>query len=288
MKLGFIGLGLMGGPMTSRLLQAGFEVRVWNRNVDKAAALIEQGAVHCSDIATLVGESDVIMLCLSDTAAVESVVFSAGGVAAHGSSGKTLVDFSSIDPLTTKEFAQRLVKEAGMNWIDAPVSGGTAGAEAGSLIIMAGGDKSVLADIRPAFDPLCQRLTHMGEVGAGQMTKLCNQMVVTCNAAVIAEMVALGRAAGVDVSQLPAALAGGFADSIPFQILVPQMAAHDFTLKWKVATLAKDLNGAVALAAKLGSKTPMSQRGISILNEHAAGGNADRDLSSLVCRYEAE
>jgi len=286
LKIGFIGLGLMGGPMVSRLLAENYSVIVWNRTPEKAQTLVEEGARCATDIAELVRDVDVVMMCLSDTAAVEGLVFGAHGVAQYGASGKILIDFSSIDPLATKEFATRLHQQCEMQWIDAPVSGGTGGAKAGTLIIMAGGRVDCLESVREVFDPLCSRLTHMGEVGAGQMTKLCNQMVVACNALVIAEMMALGRSAGVDVGRLPEALAGGFADSIPFQILAPQMAVHDFTLKWKVATLLKDIDGAVQMAEKLQSETPMSRKGCDLLRACAKGGNGDRDLSSLITMYE--
>lgn len=287
-QIGFAGIGLMGGPIVERLLAAGYTVNVWNRTQAKAEALVAKGACLATDIKTLVENSDILMSCLSDTTAVEAMVFGSGGIAQFGDESKILVDFSSIDPLACKEFAVRLREQCGMQWIDAPVSGGTAGAEAGTLIIMAGGDADTLARIRPVLEPLSQRVTHMGGPGSGQMTKLCNQMVVANNALVIAEMMALGRSAGVDVGKLPEALAGGFADSIPFQILAPQMAAHDFTLKWKVATLLKDLNGAVELAEKTDGQVPMSQQGVELLRAHAQCGNADRDLSTLICRYEQE
>jgi len=286
LKIGFIGLGLMGGPMVSRLLAANYSVTVWNRTPEKAQALVEEGARCASSIADLVGDADVVMMCLSDTAAVESLVFGAHGVAQYGASEKTLIDFSSIDPSASKAFATRLQQHCEMQWIDAPVSGGTAGAKAGTLIIMAGGNVNSLESVCEVFDPLCSRLTYMGEAGAGQMTKLCNQMVVACNSLVIAEMMALGRSAGVDVRRLPQALAGGFADSIPFQILAPQMAAHDFTLKWKVATLLKDIDGAVQMAEKLQSETPMSRKGCDLLRACAEAGNGERDLSSLITMYE--
>jgi len=286
LKIGFVGLGLMGRPMVSRLLTENYAVVVWNRTPEKAQALVEEGAKLASDIADLVCNVDVVMTCLSDTAAVEDLVFGVQGIAQFGASEKTLIDFSSIDPLASKEFALRLHRQCEMQWIDAPVSGGTAGAKAGTLIIMAGGNVDRLESVREVFDPLCSRLSYMGEAGAGQMTKLCNQMVVACNSLVIAEMMALGRSAGVDVGRLPEALAGGFADSIPFQILAPQMAAHDFTLKWKVATLLKDIDGAVQMAEKLQSETPMSRKGSDLLRACAEAGNSDRDLSSLITMYE--
>ncbi|NIB40713.1 NAD(P)-dependent oxidoreductase [Pseudomaricurvus alkylphenolicus] len=287
-RIGFIGIGLMGSRMVSRLLGAGYTVHVWNRTPEKAKALVAEGAVSAKDVEELVTGSDVVMLCLSETDAVETMAFGENGIVHYGTPGKVLVDFSSIHPQKSKDFAEHLQQQCGMQWIDAPVSGGTAGAENGSLIIMAGGDEKTLKNIRPVFDPLCQRLTHMGGPGSGQMTKVCNQMVVANNALVIAEMMALGRSAGVDVAKLPEALAGGFADSIPFQILAPQMADHDFTLKWKVATLLKDLNLGVDLADGEEQRVPMSLRGVELLKDHAIAGNADRDLSTLITIYEDE
>lgn len=288
MKIGFIGTGLMGRPMVLRLLEAGRSLAVWNRSKDKTRDLVQRGARACDSIEELVEECDIVMLCVSDTAAVESVVFGEGGVAGVGSKHKVLVDFSSIDPIRSREMARQLSAECGMDWLDAPVSGGTAGAENGSLIIMVGGELQVLERIRPVFDPLCQRLSHMGPCGAGQMTKLCNQMVVANNVLVIAEMMALGRKAGVDVDKLSTALAGGFADSIPFQILAPQMAEHDFTLKWKVTTLQKDLSSAVDLADRLGAEVPMSRQGSQLLHHHSEAGAAQRDLSTVITLYEEE
>ena len=285
-RIGYIGIGLMGSRMVSRLLGAGHSVAVWNRSEDKAAPLLEAGATWQPSIASLTEAVDVIMLCLSDTAAVEAVVFDDGGVASAARADQVLVDFSSIDPRTSPQLAERLLTATNTPWIDAPVSGGTAGAEQGTLVMMAGGDEAVLDSIRDILAPLSQRVTHMGPSGTGQMTKLCNQMVVANNALVIAEMLALCRGAGVDVAKLPEALAEGFADSLPFQVLVPQMACHDFTLKWKVRTLAKDLRSAVAVASGAGHEVPMSARGNEVINAHADNGFADADLSSLIRLYE--
>lgn len=286
LKLGFIGLGLMGTPMTLRLLNADFEVCVWNRSDNKYDTVVTAGAKIAASIQQLTASSDVIMLCLSDTAAVEQVVFGAGGLASTGTSEKVLVDFSSIDPEKTREFATRLQRQCGMRWIDAPVSGGVAGAEQGELIMMAGGDEELLASLHAVFEPLAQRITRMGDVGAGQTTKLCNQMIVGCNAMVIAEMVAMARKAGVTVEKLPAALAGGFADSKPYQILTPQMSEHDFSLKWRVRTMLKDLEGARNLSEKLGACVPMLQLGARLMGEHGAQGHLEEDLSTLIMRYE--
>ena len=288
MRIGFIGLGLMGTPMTLRLLRGGFDVCVWNRSSIKCDAVVEAGAAQAETIQQLVNQCDVIMLCITDTVAVEQVVFGENGVAANGTAGRVLVDFSSIDPEQTREFANRLESLCGMQWVDAPVSGGVAGAEQGELIIMAGGNEKLLESLSPVFKPLSRRVTRMGGVGAGQITKLCNQMIVGCNALVIAEMVAMARKAGVEVEKLPEALRDGFADSKPYQVLVPQMREHDFTLKWRVKTILKDLEGANKLAGKLGSSAPMLQLAGQLMSDHGKQGHLEEDLSTLVMKYEDE
>ena len=285
-RLGFIGIGLMGDPMTRRLLDAGFAVTVWNRTPEKSDALRVAGATVAGSIGELVEGVDVVMLCLTNTAVVESVVFGEGGVAAHGRAGQRLVDLSSSDPAATRDYAVRLENECGMRWIDAPVSGGVAGAEAGSLAVMCGGAQEDIEAAHPLLAPLAARVTHMGPVGAGQVTKVCNQMIVGCQAAAIAEMVALAEASGVDASRLTEALAGGFADSKPFQILTPRMAASHFAdPAWHLRTLLKDLDMAVAQSQRAGSATPMSGLAAQLMRTHASRGHAEHDPATLVEAY---
>jgi len=287
-KIGFIGLGLMGTPMTLRLLDAGFNVHVWNRDSAKLGVVVDAGATSENSVKDLTESSDVVMLCLSDTEAVKQVVFARDGVESAGSADKILIDFSSIDPVETRNFSARLKEACGMRWIDAPVSGGVAGAASGELIIMAGGDAADIEGLAAVFWALSSRITHMGAVGSGQMTKLCNQMIVGCNALIISEVVALARRAGVDVDKIPGALAGGFADSKPFQILAPQMGAHDFSLKWRVKTMLKDLDGARKMARQVVSATPMLELGARIMRNHGDGGHMDGDISTLILAYEPE
>lgn len=285
-RLGFIGIGLMGAPMTRRLLDAGFDVTVWNRSADKAAALKADGATVAESIAELTQSVDVVMLCLANTAVVEDVVFGEGGVAASGSAGQRLVDFSSSDPAATRDFALRLKESCGMGWVDSPVSGGVAGAEAGDLAIMCGGKADDMAAVEPLLAPLAARVTHMGAVGSGQVTKVCNQMVVGCQAAVLAEMVALAESSGVDATRLVEALSGGFADSRPFQILTPRMAAADYDAPpWHLRTLLKDLDMAVAQSQRSQSATPMSGLAAQLMRAHASRGHAGDDPAILVESY---
>ena len=284
--IGFIGMGLMGVPMSRRLLEAGFSVAVWNRNPEKTAPLQQAGADVCATIADLMNRVDVVMVCVTDSDAVEAVVFAQGGVAEHGNSQQVLIDFSSIDPQRTREMAVRLQQQSGVRWIDAPVSGGVAGAEQGTLAIMAGGSEQNIDAIRPLLAPLSQRVTRMGDVGSGQVTKICNQMLVSCNVLVMAEVMAMANKAGVDATQIPQALKGGFADSIPLQLTGPRMAAGDFDeVKWHVKTLLKDLDMANALAKTTSSAVPMAGLGAELMRLHGSQGNLEKDPCTLVKMY---
>nr|WP_024309038.1 NAD(P)-dependent oxidoreductase [Pseudomonas sp. P818] len=281
--LAFAGIGLMGLPMTRRLLAAGYPLTLWNRTPDKCAPLLELGAHRVENPAELCRDASVMMLCLANTEVVREVVFGPGGIVEGARPGQLLVDFSSLEPAATREMAAELEARTGMRWVDAPVSGGTPGAEAGTLAIMAGGREEDVERVRPVLAHLGQRLTRMGEVGAGQVTKVCNQMIVACNALVIAEVVALAERAGVDASLIAPALAGGFADSKPLQILAPQMAASQFEpIKWHVRTLLKDLDTAIKLSREQGSATPMSGLAAQLMRLHGSQGFLERDPATLV------
>jgi len=282
--LGFIGIGLMGKPMTLRLLDAGFSVNVWNRSPEKLRPVTEAGAKASSSIAELVRASEVIILCLADTAVVDSIV--RNEIATNGTEGKLLIDLSSIHPENTRHLAALLHENCTMGWVDAPVSGGVAGAEQGNLAIMAGGSAENIAVARLVLAPLYKQLTHMGEVGSGQITKICNQMIVSCNVLVIAEMMALAKQAGVDAQQIPAALAGGFADSKPLQISGAEMATETFEpIKWRVKTLLKDLNMAVDLSVKQGNAVPMSALAAQLMQLHGSHGYLEQDPATLIKLY---
>ncbi|MES2919017.1 MAG: NAD(P)-dependent oxidoreductase [Pseudomonadota bacterium] len=281
-RLGFIGVGLMGLPMCRRLLAAGYPLSVWNRSPGKCAPLVAAGARLAASPAALAGAADVIMTCVADTAAQEEVFAGADGLATGLRPGQVVVDFSSISPAATRTLAAA-AQARGAHWIDAPVSGGVIGAEAGTLVIMAGGDAATLESLRPVLASLAQRVTHMGGSGAGQVTKVCNQLIVAANAVLIAEAVALAERAGVDASRLAPALAGGFADSRPFQLLAPRMSARAFEpVQWRVRTLLKDLDMATALAADSGSPAPLAAHAAELMREHGGHGCLDQDLSSLI------
>lgn len=285
-SLGFAGVGLMGLPMCKRLLAAGYRLWVWNRSPEKCQALVAAGARLAASPAELARQVDMVLLCLADTAVVREVIFGDQGVAAGGRQGQLLVDFSSLEPGATREMAAQLGALCGMAWLDAPVSGGTAGAQAGTLAIMVGGEEADLARARPVLEVLGQRVTHMGGVGAGQVTKACNQMIVACNALVIAEVIALAERSGVDAGLIAQALAGGFADSKPLQILAPQMAESRFApIKWHVRTLLKDLDGAVKFSREQGAATPLTGLAAQLMRLHGSQGYLDQDPSTLVEQY---
>lgn len=287
LTLGFVGVGLMGKPLTLRLLGAGFRVKVWNRSADKLDAVVAAGAQPCTSVAELVMQSDVVITCLADAMAVRQVVESQ--ILDSGSADKLLIDLSSIDPETTRTLAERLKRQCGMRWVDAPVSGGTAGAEQGTLAIMAGGDERDIEVARQVLQPLYSHLTHMGPLGSGQITKICNQMIVSCNVLVIAEMMALAKCAGVEAGKIPQALACGFADSKPLQIVGPEMADERFEpVKWRVKTLLKDLQMATDLAAGQGSAIPMSALAAQLMRLHGGHGFLDQDPSTLIKLYSAD
>lgn len=287
-RIGFIGIGLMGLPLCQRLLNAGFPLTVWNRNPDKCRPLCAQGARQADSPARLAAETDVMLVCVSDSAAVQQVVSGPEGLLSALGNDQVVIDLSSIDPDVTRDLARQL-HEQGAHWIDAPVSGGVVGAEAGTLVIMAGGDAEIVDRVRPILAPLSQRVTHMGPSGAGQVTKICNQLIVAANAVLIAEAVALAEKAGVDASKLAPALAGGFADSKPFQLLVPRMSTRQFTpVQWKVQTLLKDLDMGNALAERTASPSPLAQAAAALMRRHGEAGHLADDLSSLILHFTGE
>ncbi len=281
MRLGFCGLGLMGLPMAQRLLAAGYPLTVWNRSPHKADPVVAEGAARAGTPAELAAASDVVMACLTNADAVEEVLFGEDGIASV-TGPTTYVDFSSMDPHLTRAFAERLAAANGMAFVDAPVSGGTPAAKAGTLTIMAGGAEADIARVAPLMEPLAQRFTHMGPVGSGQMTKLVNQIIAGSTMAVVAEAVAFARHHGVDAGRLTEALAGGFADSKPFQLLAPRMAAEAFADPLgTVAMMLKDLDTVVSVAQS-DAALPMTRTARALMREAAEDGHAQADISTIV------
>jgi 3-hydroxyisobutyrate dehydrogenase len=282
MKLGYIGIGLMGRPMTLRLLAAGHEVTVWNRSPEKTKPVVEKGAKAASSPAQVARNAEIVMMCVTDQRAAEEVLFGANGVIEGAKRGLVVVDFSSIAPESARAFHKRL-GEKGVGLVDAPVSGGVPGAEKGTLAIMAGGSEDDVERVRPVVMHLAARFTRMGDSGAGQTTKLCNQIIVGSLIPILAEAVRLAEAAGVDAKRLPEALKGGFADSLPLQIFGARMASRTFEPSIGAASLMlKDLGNARAAAQQLGIELPMVERALERYRKLQAAGGIDREPSVLV------
>lgn len=275
--IAFLGMGLMGTRMAARLLQAGYTVAIWNRSPQACDALIQQGATALE--LDQIGNYPVVLICLADDYAVQNVF---ERIQPYLQAQQIIVDFSSLSVSATQQLAQSAQQQY-VTWIDSPVSGGTIGAEQGSLVIFAGGDAETIQQLAPIYNALSQRVTRMGESGTGQATKICNQLIVAANSTLIAEAVALANQAGVDTTLLAPALAGGFADSKPFQILAPRMATHTFEpVQWKVQTLSKDLNNALKLAQNLNLKIPVAQKALLQLQAHQENGFSENDLATII------
>lgn len=275
--IAFLGMGLMGTRMASRLVQAGYTVAVWNRSQHACEALIQQGATQLE--LDKIAQYPIILICLADDQAVQSVF---DQIHPYLKAEQVIVDFSSLSVTATQQLAQSAQQQQ-VTWIDSPVSGGTIGAEQGTLVIFAGGDAETIQQLSPVYQVLSQRVTRMGDSGTGQATKICNQLIVAANSTLIAEAVALASQAGVDTTLLAPALAGGFADSKPFQILAPRMATHTFEpVQWKVQTLSKDLNNALKLAHSFNLNIPVAQKALLQLQAHQENGFADNDLATII------
>jgi 3-hydroxyisobutyrate dehydrogenase len=289
-QIGFIGTGLIGTPMVERLLERGLSVTIWNRTTSKLAPLIAAGAIAATSARQLAGACDIVCLCLTDTKAVHQIMFNDDlGIAAAMRTGQLVIDLSSIAPAATRDIAQRLAREAGARWLDAPVSGGLAAARKGTLTIFAGGTEEALAQAAPVLQGLAARVTHLGDSGAGQLAKSCNQMLVACNIAVIAEMLAFARKSGIAVERLPQALAGGFADSLPLQFFGPRMAGHITEPPLgAIATMLKDIDQVARLAREIGASAPMAGLASELYRQAALRPDigAQADLCALIRLYE--
>lgn len=286
-ELGFCGPGLMGAPMIRHLLGAGHAVRVWNRTPAKAEALVADGAQVAATPREMAQHADVVLLCVADAAAVDAVVFGAHGLLderageADRPRVRRIVDHSSIPPDATRALAARAAA-LGVGWVDAPVSGGVGGAQAGTLAVMAGGEAADVEAVAPILAAYSARVTHMGAVGAGQTTKLCNQAIVTATVAAIAEAVSLARRSGIDAAKLPEALAGGWADSTLLRMFVPRMTQDGLEPIGALKTFQKDVDTVAAAAAQTGTPMPVSGTVQQLLRLAAAMGLAQADFSGFI------
>jgi 3-hydroxyisobutyrate dehydrogenase len=279
--LGYIGLGNMGGPMAVRLCKAGLKVNVYGRNRDRLKPALAVGAVECDSPKAVAQRSDIVFTCLTDTAAVESVVFEANGLAAGAKPGSFIVDTSTISPDATIAMAARLREQSGMQWIDAPISGGTVGATDGTLSIFVGGRSEDFALVRPVLEHVGRNITLMGPLGSGQTTKLINQIIVCCSVAMLAEACALAERAGLDVTAIPGALAGGRADSSAMKAYWMRLANRDYTSLSTVTSILKDIDLVQATARRVGAILPLTSTVREYNQLLVNAGYAGEDLTAL-------
>lgn len=286
--IGFCGIGRMGEPMTRRLLAAGHEVAVWNRSSAKLGSLVAAGAAAKATPQALGESVDIALLCLGDGKAVEDVVFGEHGLAHAATPPSCLIDHSTLSPALTRALAGRWTAATGGVWIDAPVSGGTEGAANGKLAIMAGGPADTTEAVTPVLRAFAARVTRMGDVGAGQTTKLANQAIVATTLAGLAEAFVLAKRSGIDTAALPSALQGGWADSVLLQTLWPRMVTPPEHATGTVRVLLKDLDAIAELAEASATIQRVLPEVRRLLQDAAQRGMGDWDLSQVFRIGEAE
>jgi 2-hydroxy-3-oxopropionate reductase len=287
MNIGFIGLGIMGAPMALHLVNAGHSLFVQTRS-RLPEAVAASSAVRCSSAADVTRHADVVFIMVPDTPDVEAVLFSESGVAAGlsgASSRKVIVDMSSISPMATKTFAQK-INALGADYIDAPVSGGEVGAKAGTLTIMCGGDEAVFERIRPLLETMGKNITLVGGNGDGQTTKVANQIIVALNIAAVGEALLFASKAGADPAKVRQALMGGFAASRILEVHGERMVKRSFNPGFRIELHQKDLNLALQGARELGVALPQTAGAAQLMQACAANGLGGLDHSALVKALE--
>lgn len=284
-SVGCAGAGTLGAAIMRRLVERGHRVLVWNRSADKLASLSAAGATAVATPAALAQGADLLITCVTDGAAVEHTVFGEDGIASAGAAGKLLIDMSTIDAVLTRTLATRLREQCRMGWLDAPISGGAPAAREGRMAVMVGGNEADFERARPIWDALAGRATLMGPQGAGQSTKMINQVLVACTNAMLAEACVLAERLGVDPARIPGALAGGRADSRLLQEYLPKMAASDFAVEGRLDIMLKDLAMIGDLARTSGAVMPVTALVEQLYRQQVAHGLGDRDNAEFVRLY---
>ena len=280
MRVGFVGLGTMGGAMAANAARAGFEVSAWNRTPGRAADLGDLGVRISESPSTVAASSDVVVTMVSDTPDVEAVLFGPDGVADGAAAGSLVIDMSTISPSATRDFASRLA-QTDVAMLDAPVSGGSEGAKKGTLSIFVGGDAADLERARPVLESLGTTITHVGPIGAGQAVKAVNQVILAGTYLGVAEGIVLALKSGLDVEQVVAALSGGAAQSWVLTNRSGRMLENDYPLGFKVALHRKDLGIALGMARELGASLPVSALCEALEAGLMGQGHADDDMSAV-------
>jgi 2-hydroxy-3-oxopropionate reductase len=280
-KVALIGAGAMGGAIGTRLLETGNQLIVFDLDTDKVAELVTLGAVAATSAAQAAAESDYVITSLNAPRIVEIAVFGDGGVAEGAKPGTLIIDMSSIDPDATKAMAARAAQK-GLRWVDSPLSGGAPKALIGELTLMAGGAADDVADAHNVLKHVASNYTHMGPVGAGQTTKLINQVLCGLNFLAVAEATQLALDAGVDAAKIPVALKGGRADSAILQEYMPRYVTKDYRRTGRIDNMVKDLNGAQDLARRTNTPMPMTAICAEVHRLLTAAGLGGEDQAALM------
>ncbi len=284
MKIGFIGLGIMGAPMALHLINAGHDLYYVKRSKVNAE-IAATSATACATAKEVAQHADVVILMVPDTPDVEAVLFGADGVTEGLSKGKTVIDMSSISPIETKIFAKK-INDLGCDYLDAPVSGGEVGAKAASLTIMVGGTEAAFAMAKPLFEMMGKNITHVGGTGDGQTTKVANQIIVALNIAAVGEALLFASKAGADPAKVRQALMGGFASSRILEVHGERMIKRTFNPGFRIGLHQKDLNLALAGAKAIGVSLPQTAGAAQLMGTCAANGWDQLDHSALVKALE--
>lgn len=285
-KVGFIGLGIMGRPMAKNLMEAGYELVVHNRSPEKAEELAKEGNATAAASPVQVAQAcDIVITMLPDSPDVEAVVAGEGGVLEGIRDGALLVDMSTISPVVTKELSE-MVREKGASMLDAPVSGGDVGAIEGALSIMVGGSEEDFERARPLFDVMGKAATHVGPIGAGQVVKACNQIVVALTIEAVSEALVLGSKGGVKPEKLVEALSGGLAGSAVMEAKKEKFFSHDFEPGFRIELHHKDLGIALAAGREYGVALPATAIVDQMLEALKAKGRGESDHSALLTLLE--
>lgn len=284
-RVGFIGIGRMGLPMCRRLLAAGAELTVFNRTAERAAPLVEAGARQAATPSELADQVDVVLTCLASVEATEDALLGETGVRSRLRPGMLVVDHGTIGPHAARRFAAQLA-ESGAEFLDAPVSGGPEGAAAGTLAIMAGGSESGFRRAEPVLRAYGRMVVRVGEVGAGSVLKLVNQILTFVHGTVAAEALALARRGGLDLATAGEVLRGSFGQSRMLERTLARIEAGDFDAGAALRLYGKDLGLVLDAGAEAGAALPLTRAAQGILGRAREAGLADRDLAALFLLYE--
>lgn len=284
-RVGVVGIGIMGTAISTRLLNSGLSLTVFDRNTEKVKAMVDKGARAANSPRDVTANSDFIILSLNNAAIVDLAVFGKDGVSEAAGSEKILIDMSSVDPESTKLMSTRLIEEFEMPWLDCPLSGGAPGALAGKLAVMAGGEAEVFERAKTVMGYLCGNFTLMGPSGAGQTTKLVNQVLCAVGFQAIAEATQLALNSGVAVDRIPQALAGGRADSRLLQEFMAKMGRHDYSPTGRLDNMLKDLEAVQAFAAKSLTAMPVTSLTTEIHRMFVAAGKGSDDNAALMKQF---